>query len=88
MDDMRLAEKALGASDVKFSARKVQVFYGDSHAIKDVNVDIEDNTVTAFIDVPFALLFLTVWFVERRWRIAAARAREDEAPPLPEEVLA
>ncbi|MCB9682719.1 MAG: cytochrome c biogenesis protein CcsA [Alphaproteobacteria bacterium] len=36
----------------------------------------------------FALLFLTVWFVARRWRIAAARAREDEAPPLPEEVLA
>ena len=49
MDDMRLAEKALGASDVKFSARKVQVFYGDSHAIKDVDIDIADRTVTAFI---------------------------------------
>ncbi len=35
--------------DIKISARDVQVYYGDNHAIKDVNVDIEDNTVTAFI---------------------------------------
>ncbi len=34
---------------IKFSARKVQVFYGDNHAIKDVDVDIEDKAVTAFI---------------------------------------
>ena len=34
---------------VKIAARNVQVFYGDTHAIKDVNVDIEDKTVTAFI---------------------------------------
>ncbi|MDA7709132.1 phosphate ABC transporter ATP-binding protein PstB, partial [bacterium] len=27
----------------------VQVFYGDNHAIKDVTVEIEDKTVTAFI---------------------------------------
>jgi energy-coupling factor transporter ATP-binding protein EcfA2 len=27
----------------------VQVFYGDTHAIKDVDVDIQDKTVTAFI---------------------------------------
>jgi phosphate transport system ATP-binding protein len=27
----------------------VQVFYGDNHAIKDVSVEIEDKTVTAFI---------------------------------------
>lgn len=37
------------AMNVKFSARDVQVYYGDNHAIKDVNVDILDNTVTAFI---------------------------------------
>ncbi|MCG6903045.1 MAG: phosphate ABC transporter ATP-binding protein PstB [Rhodobacter sp.] len=36
-------------NDIKFSASGVQVFYGDTHAIKDVNVDIEDKTVTAFI---------------------------------------
>ncbi len=34
---------------IKFSARDVQVFYGDNHAIKDVDVDIEDKAVTAFI---------------------------------------
>jgi len=34
---------------IKMKARQVQVFYGDNHAIKDVDVDIEDNTVTAFI---------------------------------------
>ncbi len=34
---------------IKFSARDVQVFYGDNHAIKDVDVDIDDKTVTAFI---------------------------------------
>ncbi len=34
---------------IKFSARDVQVFYGDNHAIKDVAVDIEDKAVTALI---------------------------------------
>ena len=37
------------AAPIKISARGVQVFYGDTHAIKDVSVDIEDKTVTAFI---------------------------------------
>jgi len=35
--------------DSKISARGVQVYYGDTHAIKDVSVEIADNTVTAFI---------------------------------------
>jgi phosphate transport system ATP-binding protein len=35
--------------DYKISARGVQVYYGDNHAIKDVDVDIENNMVTAFI---------------------------------------
>jgi len=34
---------------VKISARDVNVFYGDNHAIKDVSVEIADKTVTAFI---------------------------------------
>ncbi len=34
---------------VKISARNVNVWYGDTHAIKDVSVDILDKTVTAFI---------------------------------------
>ncbi|WP_373456669.1 phosphate ABC transporter ATP-binding protein PstB [Loktanella sp. Alg231-35] len=33
----------------KISAKGVQVYYGDNHAIKDVNVEIDDKTVTAFI---------------------------------------
>ncbi|MBU2993288.1 phosphate ABC transporter ATP-binding protein [Octadecabacter sp. B2R22] len=36
-------------TDYKISAKGVQVYYGDTHAIKDVDVDIEDKTVTAFI---------------------------------------
>ncbi|WP_291839194.1 phosphate ABC transporter ATP-binding protein PstB [Limimaricola sp.] len=36
-------------TDTKISARNCQVYYGDTHAIRDVNVDIADKTVTAFI---------------------------------------
>ncbi len=49
MNDMRLTEKSVEANDTKISARGVQVYYGDTHAIKDVDVDIADQTVTAFI---------------------------------------
>ncbi len=37
------------AGTVKIHARGVQVYYGDTHAIRDVDVDIEDRTVTALI---------------------------------------
>jgi phosphate transport system ATP-binding protein len=49
MNDMRLTERAVSTTDVKMSARKAQVWYGQNHAIKDVDVDILDKTVTAFI---------------------------------------
>ena len=49
MNDMTLTERALEATEIKFAARDVQVYYGTSHAIKDVNIDILDKTVTAFI---------------------------------------
>ncbi|MEM1342805.1 MAG: phosphate ABC transporter ATP-binding protein PstB [Pseudomonadota bacterium] len=49
MNDMRFAQADLEAADTKFSARNVDVFYGDTHAIKSVDVDIADKTVTAFI---------------------------------------
>ncbi|QGX98405.1 phosphate ABC transporter ATP-binding protein [Roseovarius faecimaris] len=49
MFDNPTAESALTRTDIKFSARNVQVFYGDNHAIKDVDVDLQDKTVTAFI---------------------------------------
>ncbi|WP_407059684.1 phosphate ABC transporter ATP-binding protein PstB [Roseicyclus elongatus] len=46
---MRLTERAVDNNEIKMRARGVDVFYGDTHAIKSVDVDIEDNTVTAFI---------------------------------------
>ncbi|MGQ0564089.1 MAG: phosphate ABC transporter ATP-binding protein PstB [Gemmobacter sp.] len=49
MNDMRIAERTVDTSDTKISARGVQVHYGTSHALKDVDVDILDKTVTAFI---------------------------------------
>ncbi|WBU61917.1 phosphate ABC transporter ATP-binding protein PstB [Paracoccus albus] len=50
MNDMTMVERQVTQdNDVKITARKVQVYYGDKHAIKDVDVDILDKTVTAFI---------------------------------------
>lgn len=49
MNDMSILERAVEQTENKISARNVQVYYGDKHAIKDVNVDILDKTVTAFI---------------------------------------
>ncbi len=49
MNDMRIVERDVDTNAVKISAKDVQVFYGDNHAIKDVSVEIEDKTVTAFI---------------------------------------
>lgn len=49
MNDMRIVERTVDSQKTKISARGVQVHYGDKHALKDVDVDILDNTVTAFI---------------------------------------
>jgi phosphate transport system ATP-binding protein len=49
MDDMRPADTGSATSAAKIAARKVQVFYGETHAIKDVSIDIGDRMVTAFI---------------------------------------
>jgi len=49
MNDMIITERDVDSKETKFSARNVQVFYGDTHAIKDVDVDIAARTVTAFI---------------------------------------
>ena len=49
MNDMSIMERAVTQTDIKILARKAQVYYGDKHAIKDVDVDILDKTVTAFI---------------------------------------
>lgn len=49
MDDLRRIERITDMNDSKISAKGVQVYYGDTHAIKDVSVEIGDKTVTAFI---------------------------------------
>jgi len=49
MNDMRLTERGVDQQTAKMTARKVQVHYGTNHALKDVDVDILDRTVTAFI---------------------------------------
>ena len=48
MKDLRL-ERDVQTTTNKIEARKVQVYYGTNHALKDVDVDILDKTVTAFI---------------------------------------
>ncbi|MDW3221422.1 MAG: phosphate ABC transporter ATP-binding protein PstB [Paracoccaceae bacterium] len=49
MNDMRILERDVDINAIKIAAKGVQVYYGDNHAIKDVDVDIQDKTVTAFI---------------------------------------
>jgi phosphate transport system ATP-binding protein len=49
MNDMRIVERDVDSTDIKMRARNVDVFYADTHAIKAVDVDIQDKTVTAFI---------------------------------------
>jgi phosphate transport system ATP-binding protein len=43
------AGRRTAAAAVKITTRDVNVHYGDTHAIKDVSLDILDKTVTAFI---------------------------------------
>lgn len=50
MNDMTPVNRKMATmQDLKIKARKVQVYYGENHAIKDVDVDIAHKTVTAFI---------------------------------------
>ncbi|MBM7066786.1 phosphate ABC transporter ATP-binding protein PstB [Actibacterium sp. 188UL27-1] len=49
MNDMRPVERIVDTDKPKIAARGCQVYYGENHAIKDVDVDIEDKAVTAFI---------------------------------------
>jgi phosphate transport system ATP-binding protein len=49
MEDMAASSSTVSVEAPKISARGVQVYYGSNHALKDVDVDIANNTVTAFI---------------------------------------
>lgn len=50
MEDLVYVDRQMNADqDIKISAKGVQVYYAENQAIKDVNVEIQDKTVTAFI---------------------------------------
>jgi phosphate transport system ATP-binding protein len=49
MNDMRIVERTVANETIKISARGVQVYYGEKHALKDVDCDIQDKMVSAFI---------------------------------------
>jgi len=49
MNDMRMPKPLAAATTGKVSAHGVQVYYGATHALRDVDIDIADRTVTAFI---------------------------------------
>jgi len=49
MNDMRMVDRAVDNKELKIAATGVDVYYGDTHAIKSVDVNIQDKTVTAFI---------------------------------------
>ncbi len=39
----------VGEKEARISARKVNIYYGEKHAIKDLSIEIPDRTVSAFI---------------------------------------
>ncbi|WP_020040301.1 phosphate ABC transporter ATP-binding protein PstB [Salipiger mucosus] len=49
MYDAPLRKTDVETKNTKIVAQDVNVYYGDTHAIKDVSVDLLDKTVTAFI---------------------------------------
>ena len=49
MDDLRIVERVVEQKTSKIEAAGVQVWYGEKHALRDVDVAILDRTVTAFI---------------------------------------
>jgi phosphate transport system ATP-binding protein len=49
MNEMPKIAQATEMTESKISAKKVQVYYGDNHAIKDVDIEIQPRSVTAFI---------------------------------------
>lgn len=49
MNEMPKFEQATEMTESKISAKNVQVYYGDTHAIKNVDLEIQPRSVTAFI---------------------------------------
>ena len=44
--------------NAKVSVRDLNLYYGDFHALKGLNIDIPANKVTAFIGLPAAVNLL------------------------------
>ena len=36
-------------SDIKINVKNLDLYYGENHALKDVNMQIRPNAITAFI---------------------------------------
>ena len=49
MYDVRMPQSVAATAAAKVTARGVQVFYGDTHALRDVDISIADRAVTSFI---------------------------------------
>ena len=43
------ANATSGTGKIKFKISDLDFYYGDFHALKNINMDIEENLVTAFI---------------------------------------
>ena len=52
------------------------------HQVQSSPQTVADTMVLVLRLNAFAFLFLTIWFIARRWRIAARRAAADAPPPL------
>lgn len=44
-----MSDIIVSQSDVKLCTRNVNLYYGENHALKDINLDIKTNKITAFI---------------------------------------
>ena len=49
LDNTKSVERVMANDDIKITAKGVDVFYDKTHAIKNVDVDIQNRAVTAFI---------------------------------------
>lgn len=49
VDDKEVLAPATKQANIKLSIRNVNAWFGKKHAVKDVSLDVKENTVTAFI---------------------------------------
>ena len=50
MEETKIVQtKAPRSTEIKFSVKNMDLYYGDFHALKNVNMEIADHAITAFI---------------------------------------